>query len=675
MKRSSFFFALMILILGYVFPSSSIRAQLRLYSPNGNENLISGASTLIRWGGVSTSDTVSLDYTTDAGLTWNSIKSNATGVSYLWSPIPNVNSSNCLVRVSKGGVLSDSVLHLKPADNNRGGYVEFSPDEALALTSSDNDVHLYDALTGKELWKTSVYSLAPKGSSGTGIAHFTLNGTRIIVCIINELSGDTLHLLETSTGKELAHWGIGLKKPWQIPTLFDRILYAAVSPTNDTLIAISSFDTIRIFNISTQQQINVFGNANSTSGTIPFICWSPDGKMIASANAANANSSVRLIDAGNGNFISDFSPNANIISKVRFSNDGKTLAVVSYTDTNSTVDFWDIATGSYKDRIRTFRLYQDICFSPDDSRFLTTDSRTPPSFAQWWNSATRSPLSVLGTRDFLGDIDISEDGRRVLVGATTGAVIFQPPSFIAGQSDTSDNFFSIRMPIADTAILVSIDSITANTNQNISFNVRLQAGKNVDFTGVTGLQGKISFNTTLLEPIGTTPKGIISQYIQTIDWQYPVQGLTSPIDTVVSILPFRTGLGNDSVTSLSWSSVSAVPTPKVIETQNGFLRLADICKNGGARLIFTSPKTYLSVRAIDKSEHSFSVSFRTNEYGNTRIQLYNCLGIEIATFVNEALALGEHQLEMAMGLQSSGMYYVVMTTPTERYTVPVRVIK
>jgi hypothetical protein len=671
MKRLSFFlFVVSILQMNLL----SAIAQLRLYAPNGGEVLTAGSSFQIRWGGVNVSDTVSLDYTTDGGLSWQIIKSSVTGVSYLWNPIPSVSSTNCLVRVSKGSSQSSGILHLNPSGNVAGGYVQFSPDNSRALTSNGNEVHLYNSITGKELWKAQVYFNAVPNFTTTGIAHFALNGTRVIVWVINELSGDTLHVLDAATGAEISHWSAGISKNWRYPNdFFNHVFYADVSP-DGTEVAVSQFDTIHIFDIATEQLRNKFGTAASGS-TIPYISWTPDGKALAAANASNANSSVRLIDATTGAIIANFTGNAYVISRVRFSNDGKTMAVVSIRGDSSAIDFWDVASVTHKGRLTSSRYFQDVDFSPDDSRFVTTDARTAPSVAQWWDTQTLAKSNVLGTRDFLGSIDVSKDGKRVMAGATTGAVIFEPPTTIAGEADTSDKAFSIRLPIADTSLIVQLDSITANTNERISFKVRLQAGKSVDFTGVSGLQGDISFNTTLLEPIDATPKGNITQNTQTIVWKIPSQLLRSPVDTIVSVFPFLTGLGNDSVTSLTWSNVQSIGIPKIIEFHNGYLRLADICREGTPRLIHTSPKTFLSARPIDKSENSFVVFFRTNEYGTTNIELYNSLGIKVISLVNEQLDLGEHERKLSMDNLSGGVYFLSMTTPTERFVVQVRAIR
>ena len=48
------------------------------------------------WTGIATTDTVTLEYSTDKGITWNAITIQATGLKYLWKNIPNTASSKRL---------------------------------------------------------------------------------------------------------------------------------------------------------------------------------------------------------------------------------------------------------------------------------------------------------------------------------------------------------------------------------------------------------------------------------------------------------------------------------------------------------------------------------------------------------------------------------------------------
>jgi uncharacterized protein YegL len=85
------------------FPGQSLNPQtLQLTSPNGGEFFVIGSNTLITWKGVAETDTCTLEYSFDNGVTWNLITDKATGLQYQWNNIPRPTSTQCLMRISHG---------------------------------------------------------------------------------------------------------------------------------------------------------------------------------------------------------------------------------------------------------------------------------------------------------------------------------------------------------------------------------------------------------------------------------------------------------------------------------------------------------------------------------------------------------------------------------------------
>ncbi len=76
-------------------------ANLQVMSPNGREVWFYGTSKTIRWSSLSPTGYVKIEYSIDDGLSWNMIVPSTfnTG-SYVWNQIPNLYTSNCIVRVS-----------------------------------------------------------------------------------------------------------------------------------------------------------------------------------------------------------------------------------------------------------------------------------------------------------------------------------------------------------------------------------------------------------------------------------------------------------------------------------------------------------------------------------------------------------------------------------------------
>ncbi|MDR3666668.1 MAG: hypothetical protein P4L35_07495 [Ignavibacteriaceae bacterium] len=98
----------------------SPQPALKIISPNGGENWMSGSSQTIRWNSLGKSrggtslpilktspyfpksiSNIKIEYTTNDGANWNSIaQSTPNNGSYLWSPVPSQNSSLCRVKIS-----------------------------------------------------------------------------------------------------------------------------------------------------------------------------------------------------------------------------------------------------------------------------------------------------------------------------------------------------------------------------------------------------------------------------------------------------------------------------------------------------------------------------------------------------------------------------------------------
>jgi hypothetical protein len=96
------------LLMLFGFCVSESYASLKLTFPDGWSYLVIGSDTLITWEGIPASDTVTLEYSIDYGVTWRLISDKATGLKYLWHNIPAPKSNDCFVRIKQNGY-SDQV--------------------------------------------------------------------------------------------------------------------------------------------------------------------------------------------------------------------------------------------------------------------------------------------------------------------------------------------------------------------------------------------------------------------------------------------------------------------------------------------------------------------------------------------------------------------------------------
>ncbi|MEI6348294.1 MAG: FlgD immunoglobulin-like domain containing protein [Bacteroidota bacterium] len=83
--------------------------------PNGGESFVGCSSKTILWSYAGTGSNFKIEYSINNGAVWNVLTTTATSGSYTWSPVPSVDATGCLVRVSDAAALSTK-------DSNNAGF-------------------------------------------------------------------------------------------------------------------------------------------------------------------------------------------------------------------------------------------------------------------------------------------------------------------------------------------------------------------------------------------------------------------------------------------------------------------------------------------------------------------------------------------------------------------------
>lgn len=110
---------------------------IRVISPNGGENIDIGASFRVEWTSENIQN-VSIAYTTDNGYSWTSIVNSTPSIGYYyWTPVPNVNSQLCKIRIA-------DALDSEPKD--------FS-DNTFTIKASANQSITIKVPNGNESWE------------------------------------------------------------------------------------------------------------------------------------------------------------------------------------------------------------------------------------------------------------------------------------------------------------------------------------------------------------------------------------------------------------------------------------------------------------------------------------------------------------------------------------------
>lgn len=659
--------------------TSGLAAQLRIVSPNGGESLRVGSKVTIIWTGVLPTDVITLEYSTDNGASWNPITNTAKGLQYTWLNIPNTVSATCLLRATFQ-TATPATLRLFGSGNF--GNADFSSDGNLVISgSADGNAYIWDSHSAQLIHQY-------RTESGAGITLKALNswGTfnpdmktfaTVSPTPDGPSNGNVARIFDAATGAKLHEW-----------ILLDpsNLAYATghcqFSP-DGTRLAVTGEDSIRVFDVTSESVIAKLAGFVRADGIYTeynianCMDWRPDGSDVIGGIAIKSDSIPTYIRASatTGDTLQSYRlrssyPHVSVNTGVHYSPDGS-LFIASTQDTSARV--WNVATGAILFTIRP-GLWEsvDAVFSHDGKTIATLgyDSLGFNSYnVKLWNASDGSFIRWVGTLGFgSGTIEFSPDDARILVSSSGNNIIFQVAQ-TGLESDVSDGVWSI-VPNTGQNVVVYTPDASANVNDLIDIPVFIDDPGGAVAAGASSVSFDLHFNETMLEPIGTTPKGTVTGSDRVLHFNLPIVAT----DTVLTMLHFRVALGDDSVTSLAVAKPLTNSLVVTASNNDGTFKLLNVCTAGGPRLL--NPDGVVAMSVPNNPVHdAIQVKVNLIEDGHTSLTLFDACGRAAATIVDDYLTHGTQLFSVPASGIGSGVYYVILQTPNNRLMAPVEVEK
>jgi WD40 repeat protein len=264
------------------------------------------------------------------------------------------------------------------------GLLSFTPDgKSLLSLAADQTLRKWDVATGKEQWRFERKGLALYSSAQGAIAVDRLlrigagRGGLVLAKEFNINDGNMVMVSHSADGKVLA--------------LVDSRNFALVLDT-------SSGKVVRKIDLKDPQ-----GHA---------IAVSPDGKLLAVAEAGGEDHYVRLWDLANDKELPQLAlGRQRIVNKLVFSNDGKQLAGIS----GPHIRLWDVTTGK---RTRLYEGHDNIILAiafSHDGRHLA--SAGADGSVRVWETASEEEIKKFTMMDTqFTAVAFTPDGKSVVAG-------------------------------------------------------------------------------------------------------------------------------------------------------------------------------------------------------------------------------------------------------------------
>ncbi len=331
---------------------------------------------------------------------------------------------------------------------------------------------------------------------------------------------------------------------------------------------------------------------------------------------------------------------------------------------SSSIDFGRVEVGKSKDTINTLTVknigniavtvtdIQNVL--PSELDFTILNNPTPK---------TLNPNDTLFLDfRFTPSVDIKKTGRLRF---NFDKAVLPIEMGLAGEG------FKIAKPNAFA--IFSIGSAEANAGEVVSIPIKLNAPSDIIESGIEKFRVTVSVNSTMLEPFGATPRGVVQGDKRIIELDLPNQ----PIDGNNNLiqLDFRAALGNDSISAIRLDTIEAIGGVGQFSRQNGRFRLLGICPADGSRLLNPNGVITLSVTHPNPAHEYTEIELETTESGLTTLELYTMQGQKVRTYINGIIEPSSKIISLDLSNISSGKYILILQTPTERRTTSIEVLR
>jgi hypothetical protein len=213
-----------------------------------------------------------------------------------------------------------------------------------------------------------------------------------------------------------------------------------------------------------------------------------------------------------------------------------------------------------------------------------------------------------------------------------------------------------------TVLEILTDNLEPSPGDTIHIPVMMNYSENLAVCGVVSYTAVISFDKSLLMPVGNTPKGTIDgnrRYIIFKGNRTGTTGVLFNIDLMVT-------LGDADQADIKFESFSWDECQSFVKLNDGSIPIKGFCDKGGrTRLFMSAPSPLLLSISPNPAGTASVIDYNLVEKGYTSLFIMDMLGSEVKTLYEGSQDIGSGQLTPDFSTLASGIYILVLKTPND----------
>ncbi len=302
------------------------------------------------------------------------------------------------------------IVGLPPTEVHPVRALAVSPDNSTVAAGRGNRIDVYDAKSGTHIRSLIAPGLKTHAGQEVKAAHLS-----IVEAMAFSPDGK---YLASGSFQEVNVWDVSTGALRQKLTGFAHNVMALAFTHDNKILATgggapTQEGEIRFFEVGTWRQIGAVKNGHSD--TVYGLCFSPDGKLIASGSADKF---VKIFEVPTGKFVKSFEGHTHHVLDVGWQADGKLLASAG---ADNTVKIWNYAKGEQERTIAAAgKQLTRLQFIGKRPEFVTCSGDAQVRFFNASNGGNVRNFG--GNTDFLYAIGVSPDGKVVAAGGEEGVV-------------------------------------------------------------------------------------------------------------------------------------------------------------------------------------------------------------------------------------------------------------